>query len=50
MFNRLEHGVYNVSRMREGATKKYKGFQIPWEWMLDTGFVCQVRSTKCLSF
>ena len=40
--NRLEHGVYNLSRMREAAMKRYKGFQIPWEWMLETGYVSQV--------
>lgn len=42
LLGRLERGVYNLMRGREGAIKKYKGFQIPWEWMLDTGFVSQV--------
>ncbi|EOY28047.1 Tetratricopeptide repeat-like superfamily protein isoform 2 [Theobroma cacao] len=37
----LEHGVYNLSRMRESATKRYKGFQIPMDWMLETGIVSQ---------
>lgn len=44
LFFRLEHGVYNLSRMREAMTKRYKGFQMPWEWMLETGFVSQVFS------
>lgn len=35
--NRLEHGVYNLSRMRESGTKKFKNFQIPTDWMLDPG-------------
>ena len=43
MRNRLEHGVYNLSRMRESATKRYKAFQIPVEWMLDSGIVSQVN-------
>lgn len=41
---RLEHGVYNLSRMRESATERYKGFHIPVNWMLDTGYVSQVKS------
>lgn len=40
--NRLEHGVYNLSRIRESATKRYRGFQIPVDWMLETGIVSQV--------
>jgi len=30
--------------MRESATKRYKAFQIPVEWMLDSGIVSQVNS------
>lgn len=40
--NRLEHGVYNLSRLRESASKKYKVYNIPTDWMLDAGFVSQV--------
>lgn len=29
--------------MRELATKRYKVFQIPMDWMLDTGYVSQVN-------
>ncbi|KAF8369717.1 hypothetical protein HHK36_032258 [Tetracentron sinense] len=43
LLEKLEHGVYNLSRMRESATKRYKGFQIPTEWMLETGFVTQIK-------
>ncbi|ONK81114.1 uncharacterized protein A4U43_C01F25460 [Asparagus officinalis] len=43
LLEKLEQGVYNLSRMREVAVKKYKGFQIPWEWMLDAGFVSQIK-------
>ncbi|CAN4078822.1 unnamed protein product [Withania somnifera] len=43
LFDKLEHGIYNLSRMRESATKRYKVFQIPIEWMLDTGFVTQIK-------
>lgn len=40
---RLEHGVYNLARVRDAATSRYTRFQIPWEWMKqDTGIVSQV--------
>ncbi|XP_021907805.1 protein CHUP1, chloroplastic isoform X2 [Carica papaya] len=41
LLEKLEHGVYNLSRMRESAAKRYKGFQIPMDWMLETGIVSQ---------
>ncbi|CDO96759.1 unnamed protein product [Coffea canephora] len=43
LFDKVEHGVYNLSRMRESATNRYKGFHIPMEWMLDTGYVSQIK-------
>ncbi|XWS15822.1 hypothetical protein CRYUN_Cryun34aG0034700 [Craigia yunnanensis] len=43
LLEKLEHGVYNLSRMREFATKRYKGFQIPMNWMLETGIVSQIK-------
>ncbi|KAK9268168.1 hypothetical protein L1049_010610 [Liquidambar formosana] len=43
LFEKLEHGVYNLSRMRESATKRYKLFRIPMDWMLETGFVSQIK-------
>ncbi|XP_075523201.1 protein INCREASED PETAL GROWTH ANISOTROPY 1-like [Primulina tabacum] len=43
LFEKLEHGVYNLSRMRESAAKRYKAFQIPMNWMLDTGYVSQIK-------
>jgi len=48
-YDRLEHGIYNISRMRESATKRYKVFQIPVDWMLDSGYVSQVISILCLT-
>ena len=44
VYGRLEHGVFNISRMRESATNRYKVFHIPVHWMLDNGFVSQVIS------
>ncbi|KAK6133478.1 hypothetical protein DH2020_032771 [Rehmannia glutinosa] len=43
LFEKLEHGVYNLSRMRESATKQYKVYQIPMNWMMDTGYVSQIK-------
>ncbi|XP_057418077.1 protein CHUP1, chloroplastic-like [Lotus japonicus] len=34
LLEKLEHGVNNISRMREAATNRYKVFQIPVHWML----------------
>ncbi|KAF5728714.1 protein CHUP1 chloroplastic [Tripterygium wilfordii] len=43
LLEKLEHGVYNLSRMRESGSKRFKGFQIPTDWMLDTGLVSQIK-------
>ncbi|KAF3451371.1 hypothetical protein FNV43_RR07466 [Rhamnella rubrinervis] len=43
LFEKLEHGVYNLSRMRESATKRYKVYHIPTDWMLDSGIVNQIK-------
>ncbi|KAL8268254.1 hypothetical protein R6Q59_002052 [Mikania micrantha] len=43
LFEKLEHGVFNVSRMRESASTRYKVFQIPMDWMQETGFVAQIK-------
>ena len=42
--------MYNLSRLRESATDRYKGFHIPVDWMLDSGYVSQVNDlilTSC---
>ncbi|OIW10147.1 hypothetical protein TanjilG_27898 [Lupinus angustifolius] len=43
LLEKLEHGVYSISRMRESATKRYKVFQIPVDWMLDNGYASQIK-------
>ncbi|KAL0398488.1 UNVERIFIED_CONTAM: protein CHUP1, chloroplastic [Sesamum radiatum] len=43
LFEKLEHGAYNLSRMRESAAERYKALQIPTNWMLDTGYVSQIK-------
>ncbi|KAL5748121.1 hypothetical protein ACOSQ2_025418 [Xanthoceras sorbifolium] len=41
--DRLEQSVSGTERMRESTSKRYKDFQIPWEWMLDTGLIGQMK-------
>ncbi|PUZ64684.1 hypothetical protein GQ55_3G162400 [Panicum hallii var. hallii] len=43
LFEKLEHGVYGLVRVRDGAMSRYRGYQIPWEWMQDTGIVSQIK-------
>ncbi|KAF8726762.1 hypothetical protein HU200_019234 [Digitaria exilis] len=43
LFEKLEHGVYSLARVRDGAMSRYRGYQIPWEWMQDTGIVSQIK-------
>ncbi|XP_076924237.1 protein INCREASED PETAL GROWTH ANISOTROPY 1-like [Bidens hawaiensis] len=43
LFEKLEHGVYNLSRMRESASTRYKVFNIPMDWMQETGFLAQIK-------
>lgn len=43
LLEKLEHGAYNLSRLRESATNRFKSFNIPFNWMLDTGFVSQIK-------
>ncbi|CAO1945347.1 unnamed protein product [Urochloa humidicola] len=44
LFEKLEHGVYNLARARDAATSRYTRFQIPWEWMKqDAGIVSQIK-------
>ncbi|XP_062232205.1 protein INCREASED PETAL GROWTH ANISOTROPY 1-like [Phragmites australis] len=43
LFEKLEHGVYSLVRVRDSAMSRYRGYQIPWEWMQDTGIVSQIK-------
>ncbi|KAJ4836794.1 hypothetical protein Tsubulata_029981 [Turnera subulata] len=40
---RLERSVNNTERTREGTIKRYRDLQIPWQWLLDTGLVGQIK-------
>ncbi|XP_021600901.1 protein CHUP1, chloroplastic isoform X2 [Manihot esculenta] len=41
--DRLEGSINNTERTRESTVKKYRDFQIPWEWLLDSGFIGQMK-------
>ncbi|WOL04616.1 protein CHUP1, chloroplastic [Canna indica] len=40
---KLERSVQNNERVRESASKRYRDFKIPWQWMLDTGIIAQLK-------
>ncbi|KAK3010178.1 hypothetical protein RJ639_010763 [Escallonia herrerae] len=39
----LERSVSTIERIREGACKRYRELNIPWEWMQDTGVIGQIK-------
>lgn len=41
--DRLEEAVNSTERTRDSTGKRYKDFQIPWEWMLDAGLIGQLK-------
>ncbi|KAK7300917.1 hypothetical protein RJT34_11769 [Clitoria ternatea] len=41
--DRLERSVSAKERIRESTSKRYRNFHIPWEWMLDTGLIGQMK-------
>ncbi|CAE5956767.1 unnamed protein product [Arabidopsis arenosa] len=38
-----QESINNTEKMRDSTGKRYKDFQIPWEWMLDTGLIGQLK-------
>ncbi|KAL8143956.1 hypothetical protein V2J09_016988 [Rumex salicifolius] len=43
LLEKLEHGVYNLSRLRESATNRFKSFHIPVDWMIESGQISQIK-------
>ncbi|XP_011003883.1 PREDICTED: protein CHUP1, chloroplastic-like [Populus euphratica] len=41
--DRLERSVNNTERTRESMIKRYRDHQIPWEWLLNTGLIGQMK-------
>ncbi|GAB2298608.1 hypothetical protein Dimus_032678 [Dionaea muscipula] len=43
LLGKLEHEVYNLSRLRESAANRFKSFHIPVDWMLENGFGSRIK-------
>lgn len=43
LFEKLGDGAHNLIRMRESATNRYRGFRIPTDWMLENGYLSQIK-------
>ncbi|KAK1439972.1 hypothetical protein QVD17_05797 [Tagetes erecta] len=41
--DRLESSISGVERSREATSKRYKELQIPWQWLMDTGVVGELK-------
>ncbi|CAO2812889.1 unnamed protein product [Amaranthus hypochondriacus] len=41
--DRLERLIENIVKVRDGTCKRYKELLIPWDWMLDTGLLGQLK-------
>ncbi|GAB2215128.1 hypothetical protein Drorol1_Dr00019505 [Drosera rotundifolia] len=41
--DRLERAISHIERTRDGACKRYRELQIPWEWMRDNGLIGQIK-------
>ncbi|GAB2285141.1 hypothetical protein Dimus_019595 [Dionaea muscipula] len=41
--DRLERAINHIEKTRDGACRRYRELQIPWEWMLDTGLIGQIK-------
>lgn len=42
----MERSSYNLLRMRESLMRNCKEFQIPTDWMLDSGIISKVKVLK----
>ncbi|XP_006649917.1 protein CHUP1, chloroplastic [Oryza brachyantha] len=41
--DKIEQGIHNTERVRDSASGRYKDLKIPWEWMLDSGIISQLK-------
>ncbi|NP_001266333.1 Protein CHUP1, chloroplastic [Zea mays] len=41
--DKIEQGIHNTERVRDSASGRYKDLKIPWEWMLDSGVISQLK-------
>ncbi|TVU47396.1 hypothetical protein EJB05_06996 [Eragrostis curvula] len=41
--DKIEQGIHNTERVRDSASGRYRDLKIPWEWMLDSGIIYQLK-------
>ncbi|KAL6649747.1 hypothetical protein ACP70R_013971 [Stipagrostis hirtigluma subsp. patula] len=41
--DKIEQGIHNTERVRDSASGRYRDLKIPWEWMLDSGIINQLK-------
>ncbi|KAL6901902.1 hypothetical protein ACP4OV_004778 [Aristida adscensionis] len=41
--DKIEQGIHNTERVRDSASGRYRDLKIPWEWMLDSGILNQLK-------
>ncbi|KAD3066386.1 hypothetical protein R6Q59_019432 [Mikania micrantha] len=41
--DRIESKISGLERTREGTSKRYKDLHIPWQWLMDTGLIGQIK-------
>ncbi|CAD6203236.1 unnamed protein product [Miscanthus lutarioriparius] len=44
--DKIEQGIHNTERVRDSASGRYKDLKIPWEWMLDSGVISQLKKAS----
>ncbi|KAM0897255.1 hypothetical protein ACQ4PT_022698 [Festuca glaucescens] len=44
--DKIEQGIHNTEKIRDNASARYKDLMIPWDWMLDSGIICQLKAAS----
>lgn len=44
--DKIEQGIHNTEKIRDSASGRYKDLMIPWDWMLDSGIIKQLKSAS----
>ncbi|XP_051181754.1 INCREASED PETAL GROWTH ANISOTROPY 1-like protein 1 [Lolium perenne] len=44
--DKIEQGIHNTEKIRDNASARYKDLMIPWDWMLDSGIIRQLKAAS----
>lgn len=44
--DKIEQGIHNTEKIRDSASGRYKDLMIPWDWMLDSGIISQLKAAS----